>query len=575
MKKLFALLFVCAGLTAMAINPVHHVNTSKMQQRQLERGAKLFKTNTLAKDLTNKMVKASEAKTLNEFVKTHDLSQNTLMNRAPRRASTYTDIEGNWIYSSIENVITNGETTPTWYGIAGLNFKIDTIFEEKGYCEVYLGIMPFLTDPDGPNGTAQEPGHYLDFPDCYAWYEPATDSIGIFGGWMYKYPLTAQRSGNNTYTINARYWYTGIGDENGELAGNVSHGVVNWDYGMIELDKPFGPFEAEVIKSIRIYKTNYDAIANALEVGTSSSSSNLRKMAFYLNTYQDLFAQYGWTYTMTVSDSTAYRNAVYTDNMFMLPNATHTFDQAYEPNVDPHTVSVTVDDSTYNVVLKDSIIPEVQVPVFMYQNQACDTIFAWNLFGLSNYPGVEFSLDADGLVNFPWQPVYHEDMSAYNQDGITMTDAFVNFAPTYALYNEGGLNGYYMTGWSWDDTPCELNADKTEITWAATDIYNLYTTEEDDYLHLAYGFLASWLNNKLTFNAPLTLPEPVETWKLGDVNHDNNVNVADVTALIQFVLTSGEEPEVFYVEQANCDGDAAGVLNVADVTALIQLVLNQ
>lgn len=67
----------------------------------------------------------------------------------------------------------------------------------------------------------------------------------------------------------------------------------------------------------------------------------------------------------------------------------------------------------------------------------------------------------------------------------------------------------------------------------------------------------------------------VEPWALGDVNHDHFVNVADVTALIKYVLTSGDEPEVFFREQANVDGDEMGILNVADVTALIQLVLNQ
>jgi hypothetical protein len=53
------------------------------------------------------------------------------------------------------------------------------------------------------------------------------------------------------------------------------------------------------------------------------------------------------------------------------------------------------------------------------------------------------------------------------------------------------------------------------------------------------------------------------------------VNVADVTALIKFILTSGAEPEIFFRDQANVDGDEIGTLNVADVTALIQLVLNQ
>jgi hypothetical protein len=65
-----------------------------------------------------------------------------------------------------------------------------------------------------------------------------------------------------------------------------------------------------------------------------------------------------------------------------------------------------------------------------------------------------------------------------------------------------------------------------------------------------------------------------QEWALGDVNHDTYVNVADVTAMIKYILTSGEEPEEFYRDQANVDGDAEGTINVADVTALIQLVLN-
>ena len=64
---------------------------------------------------------------------------------------------------------------------------------------------------------------------------------------------------------------------------------------------------------------------------------------------------------------------------------------------------------------------------------------------------------------------------------------------------------------------------------------------------------------------------PQPEWQLGDVNHDHAVNVADVTDLIKYILTSGSEPEVFYPEQANVDGIEP--INVADVTALIQSIL--
>ena len=56
--------------------------------------------------------------------------------------------------------------------------------------------------------------------------------------------------------------------------------------------------------------------------------------------------------------------------------------------------------------------------------------------------------------------------------------------------------------------------------------------------------------------------------KLGDVNDDGFINVADVTALIQIVLNSTP------VDLAVADINGDNQINVADVTALIQMVLN-
>jgi len=87
-----------------------------------------------------------------------------------------------------------------------------------------------------------------------------------------------------------------------------------------------------------------------------------------------------------------------------------------------------------------------------------------------------------------------------------------------------------------------------------------------------YGVIIK-VGNALKINPVAFEPyeEPQPEWQLGDVNHDTFVNVADVTALIQYILTSGAQPEEFYVEQANVDGE--GQINVADVTALIQIIL--
>ena len=56
-------------------------------------------------------------------------------------------------------------------------------------------------------------------------------------------------------------------------------------------------------------------------------------------------------------------------------------------------------------------------------------------------------------------------------------------------------------------------------------------------------------------------------YELGDVNHDEAVNIGDVTALIDYLLGSGEVCSVC------ADVDGEGGINIADVTALIDLLL--
>jgi hypothetical protein len=60
---------------------------------------------------------------------------------------------------------------------------------------------------------------------------------------------------------------------------------------------------------------------------------------------------------------------------------------------------------------------------------------------------------------------------------------------------------------------------------------------------------------------------PPHDFDLGDVNHDHNVNIADVTALIDYILGSGEVCEIC----ADVNGD--GPINIGDVTALIDVLL--
>ena len=71
-------------------------------------------------------------------------------------------------------------------------------------------------------------------------------------------------------------------------------------------------------------------------------------------------------------------------------------------------------------------------------------------------------------------------------------------------------------------------------------------------------------------NMKLKIEKVASTVKLGDVNGDGDVNVNDVTVLINYIL--GKNPTPFIEANANVNGDEG--INVNDVTALINMILN-
>ena len=70
------------------------------------------------------------------------------------------------------------------------------------------------------------------------------------------------------------------------------------------------------------------------------------------------------------------------------------------------------------------------------------------------------------------------------------------------------------------------------------------------------------------FKSVTLLTEQAHEYQLGDVNHDGVMNIADVTALIDSLLSGSEVCSIC----ADLNGDNA--INIADVTALIDKLLS-
>ena len=75
--------------------------------------------------------------------------------------------------------------------------------------------------------------------------------------------------------------------------------------------------------------------------------------------------------------------------------------------------------------------------------------------------------------------------------------------------------------------------------------------------------------------------QPIQLYKrtsvsfiLGDINFDDAVTIADVTALVNIILgKDDEEPHLYNHEAADVNDD--GTITIADVTALVNIILGK
>ena len=81
---------------------------------------------------------------------------------------------------------------------------------------------------------------------------------------------------------------------------------------------------------------------------------------------------------------------------------------------------------------------------------------------------------------------------------------------------------------------------------------------------------ADGATNKSNMQLVTLLEQQEHSFTMGDVNHDNDVNVSDVVSLISSVV--GDQSNVCEI-CADVNGD--GSINVSDVTILINIIMNR
>jgi hypothetical protein len=106
-------------------------------------------------------------------------------------------------------------------------------------------------------------------------------------------------------------------------------------------------------------------------------------------------------------------------------------------------------------------------------------------------------------------------------------------------------------------------------TFTLSNLPNPSLVQNKDNLHVIAIVVNT--SNKRAINANRCYIDDYAAVIPGDVNNDEAVDIADVTALIDYLLTGNAE----LVNTANSDVDGDGNILIADVTALIDLILSK
>ena len=462
MKKFLALLFVCAGLTAMA---APHVNKAELVQAN--KGKMVMKSNTMAQQFTgaatqNFMVGAKQA-LKNQRVK----PENLVNQRAPRRLS------------DAEIAATPGVIFEYIYDITGDSPVQADPFYNGGYTRWY---------PDVSDGLYIA-GLYYPAIFGYTWYLPIevdynTGDVALSWGMLLEDDSvigTARNRIDSVYyelLVSQDYW------ENGEQ--NDCMGTLYQD-GSIIFDDNYVYYSALEERTYR----------NGRLTGTTVTE----KVFLYVGT-EILTANGEISYTLEQDGSSA---------------------------VDP---------------------------VFMYQSN--DSLFVGNLwdFGVPSalmvltpeakaiYPCAEF--DPTDSITYLSNPIWDVE------DGL-LSGGLGMFYPvgSYELDADG-----YIIDFTWG---FEADVTPNQITWP-------YTMPSNGY-HFLYGYennVLRWTNGG-QFVIPTVEPQGLR----GDADDSQTVNIADVSAIIDALLS--QDWDSINYDNADCNLD--GTVNIADISALIDYLL--
>ena len=193
-----------------------------------------------------------------------------------------------------------------------------------------------------------------------------------------------------------------------------------------------------------------------------------------------------------------------------------------------------------------------------YLNTSEVTDMAWMFFYCTNLTSLDLSHFNTSKVNSMYnmlgycQSLTSLDLSSFNTSQvISMSSMFDHCANLRTIY----------VGDGWNTAAVTISQDMFNNCTSL--VGGQGTAYDANHVDAAYAHIDGGPSNPGYFTAK-------NAGLRGDVNGDGEVNISDVTLLINAVLNDNFST----INQGNSDMDGNGVINVSDVTALIAVVMN-
>ena len=551
MKKFFALLFVCAGLTAMAAVP--HVNNAKVAQGKAQTSM-VLKSNTLANQMTAPAMKAGKNMSVQQFFAERNVtpSDNKLMKKAPARVSAddvmLTKIAFMVAYDYDADAGEMVQANNFYFG--GWDVDLEQVDDNNFNAYVYFTGIPFEIAVDYDAKTAEMTTGYLA---GFQWSDTT-------------------KSGQTT-TICDTTEYLYLVDEAFMLSDDENADFANlqgtlYDDGSIYFPDGWLVYEMiYTVKRVTRYgntTTTYDTVA--------------ARSDYYHSTYlMTANATHDYDYQGSGSTATHYNNNAY---MFQYDDTTALVWNLWQFGNRGAEFYIYEDGSMvfpYGQIVGTGDVDDLEAAYSQYD---------WQTYGYwfinANADGDEE--DVEGIVT----------PTTLEWDGTTWLRYCLYGGNTYALSYYPMLNNvltftgddFFMLGVTEDPViNTEVTDDAVIITLELEEGAEYLMTVDGEYVESPYSLprtdedytvtvmaIAQVYGKQMSnvVEAEVTVPALEIVWTRGDVDMDGSIGISDVTALIDYLL-SGDATGIS-LEAANTDQDDS--IGISDVTTLIDYLLN-